>query len=73
VADASYSILFEQFPFGTVPHAHYAADRPELEELRQYVAKGSRVLFEGLGRIGKTLLVKSAVPSHSGSLRQRRF
>ncbi len=62
MAIGSYNDLFEQFPFGTVPHPHYAADRPELEELRQYVAKGSRVLIEGPRRIGKTLLVKSAVP-----------
>ncbi len=62
MADASYSDLFEQFPFGTVPHPHYAAERSELEELRQYIAKGSRVLIEGPRRIGKTLLVKSTVP-----------
>jgi hypothetical protein len=35
VPESGYSKLFEQFPFGTVAHAHYAVERPELEELRQ--------------------------------------
>jgi hypothetical protein len=61
VPESGYSKLFEQFPFGTVAHAHYAVERPELEELRQYAVKGSRVLPEGPCRIGKTLLVKSAI------------
>ncbi|MFM1560789.1 MAG: AAA family ATPase [Roseibacillus sp.] len=59
--ESGYSKLFEQFPFGTVAHAHYAVERPELEELRHYAVKGSRVLLEGPRRIGKTLLVKSAI------------
>lgn len=59
--ESGYSKLFEQFPFGTVAHAHYAVERPELEELRQYAVKGSRILPEGPRRIGKTLLVKSAI------------
>jgi hypothetical protein len=61
VPESGYSKLFEQFPFGTVAHAHYAVERPELEELRQYAVKGSRILPEGPRRIGKTLLVKSAI------------
>ena len=58
--ESGYRKLFEQFPFGTVSHAHYAVERPELEE-RHYAVKGSRVLLEGPRRIGKTLLVKSAI------------